>query len=271
MNLIKQNFTKIITISVACTVFNSVIHALWAPVYKYDPPSYFVKNNIFEISAVITLIITYALLGIVFVRIQKNLSGTKIEKGLRFGLSFAGLWFFGILGMSLILNSPLRTELAVGGLDFLSLTLLGILFGKFIATDNKQTNKTKSKETILLILVISLTYIFGRYLFYILFDIELAYPTKTILTLLWTFGIGLWMGLAYILLKQCLIEFSLLKKTMVFSGIIIGINWILFNLFALLLVEVSTLELLKLAISDIIIVATGIWLSETIIIKRKIQ
>ncbi|EKD56628.1 MAG: hypothetical protein ACD_58C00131G0003 [uncultured bacterium] len=265
MIILKQTWKKIFIISLICTIFNSLAHALWAPIFKYSPPSYFVNNGIFEISAVIALIITYILLGIVFVYIQNNLSGTKIEKGLRFGISFAGLWFFGILGMSLILNSPIKTELAVGGLDFVTLIILGLLFGQFLAIDNKQTTKNKFVETILSILIISLIYVIGRYLFYLIFDIELAYPLKLIYTLLWTFGIGFWMGLSYILLKQSLDKFSPLKKALIFGGIIIGVNWILFNLFALLLVKVSVLELLKLALSDILLVIIGVWLTDKII------
>lgn len=259
----------IIAISAICTVINAVVHILWAPVYEYYPPSFFIKNNLFQVAAPISLFITYALLGIVFAYIQNNLPGKKIEKGLRYGISFGGLWFLGILGMSLIFNSPIETELAVGGVDCFTLVLLGLLLGKFMASDNKCNAIEKDREGIGPIFTIGLMYVIGRYLAYVIFDFDIgvAYTTRLLDTLLWTSGIGLWMGLAYSLLKQSLNNYSPAKKAILFGGIILGIDWVLFNLFALLLVDESPIELLLMAGSDILLVIAGVLFFETFIKK----
>lgn len=267
MKILKLNWKRVIAVSAICTVTNIVTHSLWAPLHDYYPPSYFIKNNIFEVVATITLFITYVLLGVVFSHIQNNLPGKKIEKGLRYGISFGGLWFLGILGMSLILNSPIEVELISGGTDCMVIILLGLLLGKFVASDNSCKAVEKGRVSIVPIITIGLIYFVGRYLAYIMFNIELAYPTKLLETLLWTLGIGFWMGLAYSLLKQSVNKCSPFRKAIFFGGIIMGIDWILFNLFAVLLVDESLIELLLLAGSDILLVIVGVLFFEILIKK----
>ena len=84
MKTLKNNWKKIIPIVITCAIIDIIVHALWAPLYDYDfPPSFFVKNGLFESVAVIFLIIIYTALAIVFAFIQENLPGSKLLKGFR--------------------------------------------------------------------------------------------------------------------------------------------------------------------------------------------
>ncbi len=57
-------------------------------------------------------------------------------------------------------------------------------------------------------------------------------------TLYWTVILGLWAGITYWLLRHGLRkEYSPVQRSFFFGGVIIGINWILFNLFVLLFVD----------------------------------
>jgi len=266
--MLKKKWKSIFIISVACTVFNVAAHAMFAPVVKYDNPSFFTEHNIFGVTAALFLFVMYVLLAIVFVYFQRNLLGTKIRKGLRYGISFGCLWFFSVLGMCLVANSPLKAELLVGFFDFLTAIVLGLLLGKYIASNNETINLVENKRrSFLVIPTILIVYVLGRYIAYIYFGSELPYETKFWLSILWTMGIGFSMGVAYYLLQSGLRYYSSIKKSVIFGFVILGINWIIFNLFTIILVKVPLIELIILAVSDILLSVFGIFFFEFIYAK----
>lgn len=263
-----NNYFKLLSISVICTILNGIFHAFFAPIHEYSPPSYFVENDIFKAAALFYMFTIFIFLGLVFMFIEKNLSGKKTEKGLRFGLSFGIIWFMGIIGMSLIINSPIMVELLVATFDLITLVLFGLLAGKFIATDNLNIIKEEKIINLLAIFIIGLVYVIGRYLAYVFFNIETAYATKLLISIIWTFGIGFSMGLMYLLLKQSVIYYSPIKKAIIFGLIIFGIDWFLFNLFPLLVIDTSFIDLLIFSMTDIILFILGIFSFEKIIKKN---
>jgi len=58
-----------------------------------------------------------------------------------------------------------------------------------------------------------------------------------------------------------------LKQAMVFGGLVFGINWLIFNLFALLFIRVSVLDLLYRSIFDSLAIIIGVYISS--LISRK--
>ncbi|MFH1188259.1 MAG: hypothetical protein V1652_00235 [bacterium] len=257
----KKNWKIVLYISIVCTIFAMAIHTLWAPLYDYYPPSFFVIYNLFKPFAALSLLVTFFLLGIVFVYIQKDLLGAKISKGIRYGITFGGLWFIAMPGTSLLFHSPLKHELVSGMCDALSILLLGFLLGKFVATDTHTTHH-KKKSYLLPIVIIGFIYCVGRYAAYRLFGIELAYTDNLSSTLLWTGALGIWFGITYILLRQSVEKYMPIEKALMFGGSIVGIDWILFNLFAVLFIRISALLLITQAMVDIVLVILGIFVYE---------
>ena len=43
------------------------------------------------------ILVSYFFLALIFVRIQKDIPGTKIQKGLLYGILFGILWFYGMI------------------------------------------------------------------------------------------------------------------------------------------------------------------------------
>jgi hypothetical protein len=85
----RRIFGKIIAISIISAILDVILHAILAPTYNYDyPPSYFVQSGLLKPAAAISLLIIFFLLSVVFVYIQENLPGSKLSKGIRFGVSF---------------------------------------------------------------------------------------------------------------------------------------------------------------------------------------
>jgi hypothetical protein len=108
MQRVRTVFGSIIIMSIIGAILDVVFHALFAPTYNYDyPPSYFVQSGLFLPAAAISLFIIFFLLSVVFLVIQENLPGSRVSKGIRFGVSFGGLWLIGVIGMSIFFGSPL--------------------------------------------------------------------------------------------------------------------------------------------------------------------
>jgi len=269
MKRLKINWKKIIAIAIICAIIDIIIHALWAPLFDYDyPASYLVKNGLFIPAAAILLTISYVSLVVVFVFIQEKLSGGKLSKGFRFGISFGGLWFIAMPGASIFFGSPMMHELLTGLLDGLALLILGLLLGMFVATDNNHIANKKPKGLILPIIVITIFFIIGQYLAFIIIGKHTPHFSITgTATFIWTLALGLWMGVMYCLLKQGIKRDSSIKWSFGFSGVIIGINWLYFNFFIVLILDVPLLDPLILAGLNILSVAVGVFVFETFIKK----
>ncbi len=219
-------------------------------------------------AAAIFLTIIYTSLAVVFVFIQEKLPGNKLSKGFRFGISFGILWFIAMPGTSLFFGSPLLHELLTGALDGIPLLILGLLLGMFVATDNNHIANKKPMGYILPIIVVTLFFIVGQYLAFIFIGRTTPHFSITGTdTFIWTLALGLWMGAMYCLLKQGIKEESLLKRSFGFGGVVIGINWLFFNLFIILIVDVPLLDPIILAGLNILSVIVGMLVFETFIKK----
>ena len=247
-----------------------ILHALLPP-YSYDyTPSYFVEHGLFIPAAAIGLAIIFALLAVVLVFFQENLTGAKLTKGFHLGVSFGGLWLIGLPGMSVFFGSPLSHELLGGGSDGLSIFVLGLLVGVFVATDsNSQRTKENAGKMAVSVSIVALFFILGQYLAFILMS---KYPHFSLTgtgTFIWTLALGLWAGVMYWLLKDGAMGDSPIKRAFWFGGIGIGINWLLFNLFVLLFVDVPLRDPIILAICNILSVMAAVYVVEKFVRKSE--
>ena len=258
MSGLKANWGKIV-FSVITSVFVDVIlHMLFAPRIEYDfPPSFFVEKGLFLPAASVALVIWFGTLAIVFAFIQNNLAGNRVMKGLRCGVGFAGLCFLAIFEMCLIFDSLVVDELRTSATDAVSLLFLGLLLGWFVGTDSKHFGRQEKVEPVLFI-VIPLTFLFGRYFGYSIVHIMSAYKEQPIPTFAWTLAIGLWIGITYWLLKEKSDKPPVMHAVR-FGILIFGTYWLIYNLFVLLFVNVSVVDVFVRVIIDVLSVTVGIW------------
>ena len=270
MQRVKMVLGRIITISIISAVLDVIFHALLAPTYNYDyPPSYFVQSGLFKPAAGISLLIIFFLLSVVFVYIQENLPGKKILKGIRFGVSFGVLWLIGVLGMNIFFGSPLRHELLGGVCDCAALTILGALLGVFTATDSPRSSDGNPAKIILAVIIISFFFIIGQYVAFMLMSGTPYFEISGLATFIWTAMLGLWTGVMYGLLRQGIIkENSPIKRSLFFGGVIIGIDWILFNLFVLLFVAMPILDPIILAVFNSASIIAGMFVFEILFLHK---
>ena len=268
MEKLKRNQWKIMGIVLLCTVFDVIVHYFGPDTLDTGfPKSVIVKNGLLIPAAILLFFITFGALAGIFVLIQDTLPGTKLYKGLLYGLLFGGLWFIGMFEPGI---SPLWLSFFSGLADGLPILLLGILLGVFTATDTNNHLEQRAANPMPSIVTVALLYTIGRYFSYAIIHIDSAYSSLPIATLFWTVGMGLWVGVMYPLLKQGVKGNSPLKRALMFGGIIYGTDWLLYHLFMILFFDISLADLVLRAGTDALFVAAGVFIFERFVPLSKI-
>jgi|LGVE01.1.fsa_nt_gb hypothetical protein len=266
METFKINFWKITGIALFSSLFATIIHALWTPLFDYNgPKSFIIENGLFPPAVIILFFITFWALALVFTFIQDKLPGRKLLKGLRYGISFGVLWLIGMFEMSIAFGSPLKYEFFSGLLDCLSLILFGLLLGRFIATDSNRDVNEKSKIGLIPIFIIASLFIVERYFRYFTLTYDNpGYFENPLITFTFTLSLGLWIGAMYWLLRQELAKYSPAKRALWFGGIVFGIDWLFYSLFLFLFLKLPLIEILLVPAFDILSVIIGIFIFEKV-------
>lgn len=258
---LKTNWWKIVLSVVACTLLDVILHRLFAPRIEYNfPPSVFVEKGLFLPAASAALVLWFGTLAIVFTLIQDRLPGDRAMKGWRYGIAFGVLCFLAIFEMSLIFNSSVVDEVRASATDAISILMLGVLLGRFAGTDNQYAGK-RSKIGWMAIIPIPISFLIGRYFGYGIFHIMSVYTQKPIATFLWTLAIGWSIAITYFLLKERDRKSSAVHAFR-FGFLIFGSYWLIYNLFVLVFVRVSVLDIFARVIIDVLSVTIGTWVAD---------
>jgi hypothetical protein len=264
---LKTRWWKIVLSVVACVLVDVILHRLFAPRIEYNfHPSVFVEKGLFLPAASGALILWFGTLTIVFALIQHRLPGDRAMKGWRYGIAFGVLCFFAIFEMSLIFDSSAVDELRTSVADAISILMLGVLLGRFVGTDSRYAGK-QSQIGWRAIIPIPLAFIIGRYFGYGIVNIMSAYTQKPIATFLWTLGIGCSIAIAYFLLKERDRKPSAVHAFR-FGFLIFGSYWLIYNLFVLVFLSVSVLDILARVIIDVLSVTVGTWVADRLSVVK---
>ncbi len=251
-----------IAVSVAVSLAVDIgLHFVWARSPEYaHPVSDFVRNGRFLPAVIALLLITYIALALLFQLIQTRLPGTRLAKGLRFGIAFGGLMLISSPAMSLLFGSPLNAELRIGLVDGSAICLLGVLLGRFTATNGNPRQRPAFAPAAVSMVVVGLVYFLLHLMIYLvlpsLFPAHLTQPTET---LLWTLGVGLWIGLMNWLLQDAFATGSFVRQAIGFAGVAFGVFSLLNTLFAPVFVAAPTGILLLNTGVGILCVGVGVW------------
>jgi len=215
------------------------------------------------------IFVAYFFLALIFVRIQKDIPGTKIQKGLLYGILFGILWFYGMIEGHIEQNVSLIKEIIFGLFETIPIITMSLLLGIFFADDSENQFTIILRNDIIAIVYIAFFYVIGRYFTYIVVGVDSAYLGKKIPTLLWVSGNGVLIGSMYYFLRHGIKQYSIIKKALIFSFIVFGIDWILFNLFAPMLFDISFGDIVWRFVVDIFSVCLGIISFEKIFTGKK--
>ena len=208
------------------------------------------------------LLITFGLLEVVFVMLQSELPYGKWLKGFVFGMSFGGIWYLGVLESTLVLGTAFGRELVAGLSDAIPILVMCVLLGGLVGTQGR-ARRRQPGSTVLAVPIVALCYLMGRYVAYLVFNIESGAAGHPVGTLVWTSAMGLCVGLMYWLLEPGLGEASPARRAIVFGGVVYGIDWALFNFFLVVLFQMNTLDLMTRVGVDVFSVMLGVLIAET--------
>ena len=253
----KFRFIGIVFLAVILRIAIQIIHGE-DPLSDVLAYSHLVKSIGISPVAGTLISVSYFFLALIFLNIQKEIPGTKIQKGLLYGILFGVLWFYGMIEGHIEQDVPLIKEVIFGLFETIPIITMGLLLGVFFADDSKDEFTKIIRSDISVIAFISFFYIVGRHFTYLAVGVDSAYFRKTVPTSLWVFGNGVLIGSMYYFLRHGIQQYSIIKKALFFSFIVFGIDWILFNLFAPLLFDISFGDIIWRFAIDILSVCSGI-------------
>lgn len=255
---------KILLVVIAAVAVRIICSIIFGgdPISKIEPFGSLVKT--FGIIPIVSVMffISYLHLAVVFSLIHKYLIGNKYIIGLIYGCLFGLIWFFGMIEVAIIKNTSIYNEIIFGISEAIPIIILGFLMSLIFSEDIKRKINKLSIKFIQLISSISITYLIGRYIYYIFIGNETSYFQKPLQTFFWTLGNGLLISFLYIFFKNAIKNFNLFNKAILFGFLIFGIDWILFNLFVPVLFNVANFEIFRTfflrAVIDIIFISIAV-------------
>jgi hypothetical protein len=258
----KKQWLVILLIALSFTIFRVILQA-FMPSAGDGAPSAIVKAGLLPLAFTIYGLILFGSFAVVFVMIQEQLPGSKLLKGLSFGLSFSGMWVVYLLEpLPGTLKTPLIELISYAIADGLTFSLLGVVLGMFLGSDTKDSRKGALSYRIMSLVTVAIFFITARYLYYSVFKIYSSFADRPFLTMLWTIITGIWLGIMYLWLSPGIKVKTPIIKAVYFGVLVFGINYTLFNLFLPIVFDASVIEFLIRSLIDIIPVTIGAYVFE---------
>lgn len=256
---------KLFLIITLAVVFRIVLVALVGedPIGKSMDYSLLVKSIGFKPVIAGMFYICYSVLAIVFLIVQKNLAGTKLQKGCIFGTLFALLWGYGMLEAAIIKQTSLSAEIIFGISEGLPIVLLGVCFG---TNSTSKLSLTLNASYWFALFPIVELYLFGRYFSYIVIGVESAYVHSPLATFLWTGGNAVLIAILYLFSRNAFPVYNSFTKALLFGVMVFGLNWALYNFFVPVIFQVSVFEIFRSfflrVLVDVVAIVAGVFLAE---------
>lgn len=182
-------------------------------------------------TVILFFLASYYVIASVFLKFQDKMPGTKLIRGLTFGVLVGFIWWMGVIESVFALGTDFFTEVLTGLFDFIPLVILGLL-SAFLVEDQSAVSRARPafRSTALHAVVFLLVFGGGRVIRYVsgtgghyLEHMWLAIP--------WTAGFALVISFCYSALKRAGASGSPLKSAALFSLVIFGVPYAFFVYF----------------------------------------
>jgi hypothetical protein len=237
-------------IIVALAIFG-ILRLLYPP-FNYFPPeglinklerSWFVTTGLREFAMASYVTVAMAMMAIFFKLVQQRWPGRGSLKGLAFGSSVGIVWSFGFLTGWMFLGTTFYAEILNCVIDLIGLAVAGWLIGKAIGEDVPKSMKVMWRPW-LAVLFMAIGFVSIHTLGAMLLTgsvplgAELLLVPESLPQLMLLFGLGIWAGVMFVVLRKGLPFESMWANAALFAFGIFGHSWIWFQLF-LVIVDFS--------------------------------
>jgi hypothetical protein len=214
-----------------------------------------------EIVASVWALFAFSVVAVVFYWFQVGTPGVGWMNGLRFGSAVGLMWLVGMLEGVSLFGNPILNEFLIGLSDAIPVLVMCLLLGKFVAarTTGEFEYQATSGRWVLAIMIIASVYTGGRYIAYLTGVIGSGTQSFPLETFLWTLGMGISIGVAWVLVGHRLISASPLRTAVVFGVCIFGFTWFAFLIFIPLLFAGTLLDILTRIALDIVLVTLAVY------------
>jgi hypothetical protein len=260
---LKKQSLKFSLIIVASTVFDVLLHQAHQDPLKNvstKAQSIVITSGWFLPAASASLILAFCTMGLIFLAIQKTLRGTKLQKGGAFGVALGGMYLIGMIEAYVLFPVSFFGEVYTGIADCCGILLMSLLLGKYMAEDTIKREEDRL-PALPAVLIIPVIYVLMRYFSYTVLHIESSYAVRPLATLLWTAGMGCWIGVMYGLVGRNVWQEHPFKHALLFGGLVFVFNWLIFNLFALLFIDYPVSDLVYRSVFDAFAIVIGVYIS----------
>lgn len=217
--------------------------------------SVFAQNGTLPIAFMIYGTIAFTAIAIIFILIHREMGGGRISKGLKTGLIYSIVW-------TIFLVEPLPHGSAIDLIsyplvDSAVLLVLGLMSGKFLSENSAKKEHKLTITSIFNISIITSIFTIGRIIQYKVFNIYSMFEQAQARTLVWVICTGIIIGFMFEYLNYTINIKNPFTKSLIFGGIIFGINLFFFNFFLPLVLKVDILDLIIRTLIDIVSVIIG--------------
>lgn len=262
-DLINIKKLKYIVIVVFGSILDIFLHAITpsnSNIPNETTGSSLTKSLGFVGAAVLYFLITFGILAYIFYMYEDKLSGTKVVKGLKYGVAIGILWWCGMLeGVTLWGTTPLH-EFLMGAGDSIPIIVTGLLLGKFTAKTNSD-EKNRRKNFFIPLIMFSIIFLAGRYFLYCTNIIKSGYSTTPYFTFFWTLFMGTTIGITYLLLGKVTQSSSTLISAIKFGVIVFGFNWFMYTIYMPFVFNISSVDAILRSAGDCLWVTLSYYFS----------
>lgn len=190
-----------------------------------------------------------------FLLIYNKLTGNKILQGLKYGFSCCLVWVV-YLFEPLPHVAPLD-RITYPLADGIALLIMGVTVGLLFAKTKSRVNREKNKIDIIPLITITVLFIFGRFVQYLVFSIYSSFNDNQLETIIWCIVTGFIIACVMIWLNQYVKQVSRIAKALFVGGLLFGLDLLLFNFFMPLVFNADIPDLILRTAIDIAAVTSG--------------
>lgn len=233
----------LLTFFVASKLINGVGNMPQFMVDAYES-SIFVKTGTKTIAMVTLCSLILVFLIYNFYQVKDGVHTNKVLSGMIYGASFGIVWFFGFLEMNTINNDNVPAHIQSGIRDLVVLSIFGLSAGLLLAK-NRTTPICRDRRTLWAIPFVSIGFALfhAAQLFIVLREVGAYQKIDSAIDVIWLLCFGAWLGGMYVVFLPGIKIKNKYLRALFFSFVFFGTDWLLFNLFYNIFLDIPLLDL----------------------------